>query len=54
MKQYEKPLIISEQVFERVAISCDDYIYYCKEYEGCIDEYLGRGKIDTTCADLWT
>ncbi|MBN1233905.1 MAG: hypothetical protein JXA60_11170 [Candidatus Coatesbacteria bacterium] len=51
MKSYKKPEIISELIFEKTALDCDDYIYYAKGYEGCRDEYIGRGKVTTACAD---
>ncbi|MBN1233061.1 MAG: hypothetical protein JXA60_06905 [Candidatus Coatesbacteria bacterium] len=46
-----KPVIISEYVFEKTALSCEDYMYYAKDYEGCREEFLGRGKITMVCAD---
>ncbi|MBN1232035.1 MAG: hypothetical protein JXA60_01590 [Candidatus Coatesbacteria bacterium] len=49
MKPYKKPEIFSELIFEKTALDCDDYIYYCKDYEGCRDEYIGRGKEMAGC-----
>ncbi|MBN1233738.1 MAG: hypothetical protein JXA60_10335 [Candidatus Coatesbacteria bacterium] len=55
MKQYRKPEIISEQVLEKVALSCEDYFYYVQNYEGCRDLYLGRGKaIYDLCYDVYS
>ncbi|MBN1233959.1 MAG: hypothetical protein JXA60_11440 [Candidatus Coatesbacteria bacterium] len=54
MKRYSKPIIRSEQIFEKTALACDDYVYYAKDYEGCMDEYLGRGKETTACAETWS
>ncbi|MBN1233739.1 MAG: hypothetical protein JXA60_10340 [Candidatus Coatesbacteria bacterium] len=54
MKPYKKPEIISEQVLEKVALDCEDFIFYTKYYEGCGEECLGRGKVDSNCASGWS
>ncbi|MBN1233737.1 MAG: hypothetical protein JXA60_10330 [Candidatus Coatesbacteria bacterium] len=53
MKPYKKPEIISEQVLEKTALNCEEYLYYTKNYEGCREEMLGRGKEDAGCAGLY-
>jgi len=51
MKIYVKPCIKSEDLSERISLSCADFSYYIKEQEDtCKDEYLGQGKIDWGCA----
>lgn len=56
MKKYLKPIVITEKILERTALACDDYLYYAKDYEGCMDDYLGRGKDEGTgaCADTFS
>ena len=54
MKEYIKPEIKSEQVFEKTALLCSDYAYYDKDANPCYDEYIGLGKQTTACAALYS
>ncbi|MBN1233960.1 MAG: hypothetical protein JXA60_11445 [Candidatus Coatesbacteria bacterium] len=56
MKKYLKPVVVSERIMERTALKCEDYLYYTKDYEGCTEDYLGRGKEEGTgaCAETFS
>ena len=54
MKEYKKPIIISEAVFEKIALLCDEYAYYDRENTPCYDDYLGAGKDDMFCINFFT
>ena len=54
MKEYKKPIIVSEEVFEKTALACEDFAYYDKETTPCYDDYLGTGKENEACAQLYT
>jgi len=54
-KKYIAPKVVSEQVFEKTALQCDDYVYYDKEYTPCYDDCIGQGKeTGITCTNPWT
>jgi hypothetical protein len=50
MKNYTKPVILSQEVLEKAALECSDYAYYTKMVEICYDEYIGLGKVTLACA----
>jgi hypothetical protein len=50
MKRYLKPVVKSENVLEKTALACSDYAYYTKSGDTCYDEYIGLGKVTTSCA----
>ena len=49
MKTYAKPVIKTEMIFEWTALTCDDYFFYVKDYQGCMEECVGCGKSTNTC-----
>ena len=43
-KNYKKPIITSEALYEKSALLCSDYAYYAYYETGCSREYVGNGK----------
>lgn len=53
MKDYTKPVIKSAPILEWTALACDDYIFYTKDYDACMEELVGIGKeAMTACTEL--
>ncbi len=50
MKKYAKPVILSEEILEKTALSCENYAYYTKAGDVCYDDFIGIGKATAVCA----
>ena len=52
-KDYKKPCIISEALYEKSALKCSDYAYYSYTKRSCNEEFVGYGKeTGYTCYDF--
>ena len=47
---YRKPIVKSEDLYEKSALKCSDYNYYSQMETGCTTNYEGSGKEEAgTC-----